>query len=238
MKVAFAFFGISRSLKYTIDSIKTNVFSIFTLNNIEYDIFFHTYKLNNYTNVRTKEKTDNYDNEDYKLLNANYLKIDDQDEIKKQIDMTQYRTHKDPWNTNYNSVDNFILAQYSKSQVVRMIEATNIDYDYVIYIRPDCLYPYKFNIDFLKLVNDTTICIPDFHLSIKYSFNDRFCISNMKTYKFYGDTFEKLLKMSKTQSLHSETILGEIMHTNNIGNIRIPYKFCRIRCDGRNVDNF
>ena len=55
-KVAIGFYGITRSLKYTIDSIKTNFFDIFHQNNINYDIFMHTYFLNNYSNSRANEK--------------------------------------------------------------------------------------------------------------------------------------------------------------------------------------
>jgi len=232
MKVALAFFGITRSLKYTIESIKTNIFHILKLNEIEYDIFMHTYRVNNYTNIRTGEKTNSYDNDEYKLLNPKYIQIDDQEEIKKRINMNLYRTHPDPWKTNYNSVDNFILAQYSKAQLVEMIDNTNVQYDYVIYIRPDCLYVDKINVEYLTHVNDTTICIPNFHLFGPYNFNDRFCITNMKTYKFYGNVFHELLNISKQKELHSETILGELMN-NNLKIIRIPFIFLRVRCDGK-----
>jgi len=63
---------------------------------------------------RTNENENNVDNLEYKLLKPNYIQIDDQNKIKKEINTFLYRTHPDPWNTNYNSVDNFILAQYSK----------------------------------------------------------------------------------------------------------------------------
>ena len=55
MKVALAFFGITRSLKYTYNSILLNIFNVFYKNKIDYDIFIHTYKLENYKNIRTKE---------------------------------------------------------------------------------------------------------------------------------------------------------------------------------------
>ena len=112
MKIAIGFFGITRSLKYTIESIKNNIFNVLTMNNIQYDIFIHTYNLSNYKNIRTNEIMNDVNNEEYKLLNANFIAIDEQDKIKEQINMSLYRTHADPWNTKYNSVDNFILAQY------------------------------------------------------------------------------------------------------------------------------
>ena len=51
-KVALAFFGITRSLKYTVDSINKQIIDVLKNNNMEVDIFLHTYKLTtNYISV-------------------------------------------------------------------------------------------------------------------------------------------------------------------------------------------
>ena len=230
MHIAFCFFGITRSLKYTIDSIKQNIFGEW--DNSDYTIFLHTYNLNNYHNIRTREKSNNVNNNEYKLLKPDYFEIDDQDEIKKKINMTLYRTHKDPWNTNYNSVDNFILAQYSKSRLVNMIAKTNNNYDYIIFLRPDCMYFDKLSINLFSRVNDNSISIPNWHLYGPYKFNDRFCITNMKTYKIYGDVFKDLLDISKKSILHSETVLGNIIYKEKLNVNRTNFKFSRIRMNG------
>jgi hypothetical protein len=236
MKIGLAFFGITRSLKYTIKYIKLNILDILIRNNIEFDIFIHTYKLNTYKNIRTNEFINNIDNEEYKLLNAKYVQIDDQDEIKEKINLPLYRTNADPWETDYNSVDNFILAQYSKSQLVILIEKSNIKYDYIIFLRPDVLYINKFNINFFKHTTDNSICIPNFHLyNLKnddIKFNDRFCITNMKTYKLYGDIYKYLLDISKIEELHSETILCKLMINYNLKIIYLDFLFLRVRFNG------
>jgi len=233
MKIALCFFGITRSLRYTIDSIKDNILEELNKNNIEYDILLHTYFLDSYINYRVNtESIKDMDNDEYKLLKAKYVQIDNQDKIKKEINMEQYRTHKDPWHTKYNSVDNFILAQYSKLQIVKMIEKSENSYDYIIYLRPDVLYLYKFNIDFLNRIKDNIICIPKDSLFGKYRFNDRFAITNKETYKIYGNVFNDLLEISKNQPLHSETILGERLYNNNIKIDYIRIKFRRIRANG------
>ena len=57
IKVALSFFGITRSLKYTIDSINKQILNVFKDENIKFDIFLHTYTIkNSYVNKRTKEK--------------------------------------------------------------------------------------------------------------------------------------------------------------------------------------
>jgi hypothetical protein len=237
MKVAIAFYGITRSLKHTIHSIHNQILDVLKQNNINYTIFLHTYILDKYCNIRTGENIDTINNEEYKLLNPDYVIIDEQEIVKKNINMSLYRTHKDPWNTNYNSVDNFILAQYSKSKVVKMIEQSEIPFDYILFVRPDCLYLKPFDVNYFKLVNNNTICIPNFHLHGKYKINDRFCIANSKTYKMYGLIFPYLLNMSKKQSLHSETIIGEILYRYRLNIKRIPFIFSRVRSCGKIVDN-
>ena len=86
MKICLGFFGITRSLKHTIESINNNILDVLKLNNIEYDIYLHTYYLNSYSNKRHNEivNTTDIDNSEYKLLNADYIEIDHQDTIKKK----------------------------------------------------------------------------------------------------------------------------------------------------------
>jgi len=240
MKVAIGFFGITRSLKHTIDSINENVLNVLKDSNIEYDIYIHTYHLSNYKNKRTGEvvKDEEIDNEEYKLLNPNYVEIDDQNIIKKKINLRLYRTHKDPWNTKYNSVDNFILAQYSKLRLTNMIERNKINYNYVLFMRPDCRYINKLPVNYFHLINNKSIIIPNFHLFGKIPFNDRFCICNMKTYRIYGKVFPLLLGISKKKPLHSETLIGEIMVKNKLKIIKVPFNFSRVRFNGLCVDKF
>ena len=231
-KVALVFFGITRSLRYCIESIEKNIFNELKKENILYDIYQHTYTMENYSNKRTKEKQDIIDNNEYKLLQANYVMVESQEEIKEKLDLNKYRTHEDPWNTNYNSVDNMILGNYSKKQATSMVENSGIKYNYIIFIRPDCLYLHELKLEFIKLANDNTIIVPNFHLHAK-KLNDRFAITNIKTYKIYGYLFDNLLDMSKKMHLHSETILERILRNNNINIKNINFRFKRIRCNGQ-----
>lgn len=233
MKVALAFWGITRSLKYTIGSINTNVLDVLKKNKIGYDIFMHTYRVNNYRNIRTNEINNNVDNEEYKLLNPNFVEIHDQDNIKETLNLEEYRTRGDPWNTNYNSLDNFLLAQYSKSKVVKMIKDTNTNYDYIIFLRPDVKYIKPLNLTIFKSVNNNTIAIPDKQLYGKFRFNDRFCICNRNTYQKYGDVFNLLLQISKRIPLHSETVLGGLMiYKYGLKILRFRIEFARVRTNG------
>ena len=232
MKIALAFFGLTRSLSYTIASIRKNILNIFIKNGIKYDIFLHTYRINHFVNERSRERVNRINNEEYKLLKPNYIQIHDLESVKECICLSQFRTHPDPWNTNYQSVDNFILAQLSKSHLAALIKGSNNTYDYIIYLRPDVEYITPFDLSYFNKVNDHTICIPDFHLYGPRLFNDRFCITNEKTYFYYGDIFPYLLEISKKERLHSETILGNMMASYGLRFAYIPFHFIRIRYNG------
>ena len=236
MRIALGFWGITRSLKYTIQSIKQHIISPLRQQNIEIIIYMHTYKVNStYNNIRTNELQIQLDNDEYKLLRPNYIQIDDQDEIKKQINIEQYRTHRDPWNTDYNSVDNFICAMYSKQQLVSMISKSEQKFDYIMFLRPDVLYKNTINTSLFSHVRDHTICIPNF--ALYYHFNDRFAITNMITYKIYGSIFADLLEYSKHYSLHSEQCQSRILQRTPMRLVYIPVFFNRVRFNGSETND-
>ena len=229
-KVAIGFYGITRSLNYTIDSIEKNIFNVLKENNFDYDIFLHKYNLDEYKNTRANEEyTKNIDNNQYKLLKAKYLKIDNQNEVKSMLNLESYRTKPDPWKTNYETVDFYILGKYSQYSLTKIIENSNNNYDYILFVRPDCLYLDRLDVSKFNLINYNTILIPSFG----HQMNDRFAITNNKTYKIYGKIFEELLELSNKYELHSQTILGMILEKNNIENIKIKFNFARIRSDGK-----
>ena len=235
MRVALAFWGLTRSLKYTIDSINKKILNVLKKHNIEYKIFMHAWTINSvYNNTHAKEANIHLDNKEYKLLNPDYFETHDQDDFKKNINLKAFRTHKDPWNTNYETVDNFICAMFSKSKCTQLIRKSNENFDYIIFLRPDCMYLTLLDISFLKLVNINTVCIPNF--ALYNNFNDRFCITNMNTYQLYGDVFSKLFMYSKNFTLHSETFHYNIIKQHKMNINLINFQFRRVRANGTIVD--
>ena len=231
MRVALCFWGLTRSLKYTIDSIQSNILDILKKKGIQYTIFMHTYSLNEcYTNTRSKEYNILPNNNEYILLNPDYIQIDNQDKIKESLNLQDYRTMGDSYKNNYESIDNFILAMYSKLEVTKLVTG---NFDYYIYLRPDVRYISNLNPSDLKLANDNTICIPNFQLwGNDKKFNDRFCIANNTTYKIYGSIFNELLEYSKQYSIRSEDIYYKYILANNLSLRYINFFFNRVRANG------
>tara|TARA_A100001015_G_scaffold321162_1_gene450511 strand:+ start:6773 stop:7510 length:738 start_codon:yes stop_codon:yes gene_type:complete len=233
MKIALAFWGLTRSLKFTIKSIEDNIFNVFRENNIDFKIFQHTYYFDSiYNNPRANERNAQLDFEEYKLLKADYLKRDDQDIIKSNINFKQYYSRPDPWNTKYISVNNFILSLYSKKQVTEMIEKCEENFDIVIFLRCDVKYLNKFDINIINNINNNTLYLPNF--AAWFNFNDRACVCSYEKALIYGKLFNYMLEYSKKKPLHSEKFHHDILCKQFKINIKfIPFYFNRVRCDGK-----
>jgi hypothetical protein len=192
----------------------------------------HTYTFKStYYNPRASEVNVQLDFDEYKLLNPDFLQIDDQDTIRKSLDLHKYRTLPDPWDTNYICVDNFLLAMYSKMQLGKMLKHSNIEFDYVIFLRPDVRYLNDFDIRYFDLIDERKICIPGFHLFPL--FNDRFTISNYDNAILIANLFDFLFEYSTEHVLHSETFQHLcIVNHYQLKIVYIPIYFNRVRANG------
>ena len=232
MKVAICFWGLTRSLKYTIHSIRAKILKQLDDKNIEYKIFLHTYVFDSaYNNPRANERNIKLDFDEYKLLNPDYVEIDNQDQIKKQIGLEKYRTQKDPWETNYVSVDNYLCAMYSKKRLGQMLQASNQQFDAYLFLRPDVMFLNNFDVRYLTLIRNDVVCIPNFALFPK--FNDRaFLCSKHNVYK-YTNLFDELYVYSKTHELHSErSQYNLLVFLHKLKIQYIPFHFTRVRANG------
>ena len=239
MRIAILFWGITRSLKHTLDSFNENIVKMFIKNNINYDIYIHSYKMNRkLCNSRSKEYNVEYDNEEYKLLNPQYIEIEDEDEVKTRINFEQYKTHYDCYNTDYKNIDNFIYAVYSKQKVSQLVEKSGKEYDYIIYLRPDVEYVTNFDLEFLNHVNKQTIGVPNFHVYFD-TINDRFFLMTFDNLSLFGNLFDHLLEYSKERVIHPEYFYYHILkNIYNLDLIYIPFGFNRVRADGKKENDY
>jgi len=233
MKVALCFWGLTRSLKYTLKSIQKQIITPLKDANIEYKIFVHTYEFESaYHNPRSKEQNIKLDFQEYKLLEPDYFQIENQDEIKEKINLKQYRTQPDPWENNYISMDNFLCAMYSKKQLGAMIQNSEETFDACVFLRPDTFFLNPLDIHYFSLLQNNRICAPNFHLFP--DFNDRFLICSQKHMLTYTQLFDDMLHYSRHCSLHSERFQYALLTQKyKLIILYMPIHFNRVRADGR-----
>lgn len=233
-KVAIIFFGLTRTLKKTIDSIKTNLFTPLTENNLDYDIFIHTYKIfGPYYNQWSGENVENYVNEDVeRILSPKYYICDNQENIINSIDFNQYYKKLGNWTgmspelTKY-LIKNMCLALYSKKQITLLFDEHIHEYDYAIIIRPDTLLQNKIDIRYFHELNENNIIIPkqDWFSGC----NDRLCIGKPNVISYYGKLFDDLKSYSEIKSITSELYLMDKLNEKSIEIISKDIKYTNLR---------
>lgn len=233
-RVALLFWGLTRSLKYTIDSINENILDVLKTNNYDYNIFIHTYYFNHlYSNIRTHENNIQLDFDEYKILNAKeeYVILDNQDEIDEIIDLKKYRTKGDVWYNNYNSLDNMLRALYSLNRVTELFKKYKDNYDYVLFLRPDVKYVDKLNIEIFNDIDNEFNIIPHFQASGGY--NDRMFAGIPKNAIIYGEKIKELYDYSINNQVHAETYNMWYLNKHNIKiKIITDFLFKRVRANG------
>jgi len=236
IRVAVCFFGLTRSLKHTINSINKNILNPLKNSNIDYDIILHTYDLK-YLKLKRSRENNKLDTNEWKLLKPIKSQIDNQDEFDKIYDYKYVKSFGDAWNTKYENTMNVIRQLNSLKQVWKLSETTNKKYDCYLFIRPDLKYTTKLDTNeimmSLKSNNENTIYTPSWHKGVN-GLNDRIAMGNPKVMKIYANRLDDVNDYLKTtkKALHAESFLKYVIEKNNIQNKTINLIGKRVRING------
>lgn len=240
VRVAICFFGLTRSLKFTLGSIQKNIFDPLKNNGIQYDTFLHTYKMNgSYSNPHAGEKDIILDADEYKLLEPMRYMVESKEAVSKKLDLEKYRTHGNPWKNqqgqvsgDFTTLDNHILYLWSLKQLTKMWSDAKSRYTHIIYCRPDVLYQVPLDISWFSFPpKSNKICIPNFALC--GDITDRFALGRPQQMLLYGNRFDDALAYSKKYPLASEAYLIATMKKHRIKYEHVNFFFIRVRANGK-----
>jgi hypothetical protein len=173
MHIAICFWGLLRSLPFTIKSIEQFILQPLRQYDYTYDIFIHTYSLQGtYSSSRNKETGITINASHYHLLKPQYIFIEDQDEFDANINYWLYSLKGDPWKNDFSSFKNHIRALNSLYHVTMAVESVmkgnvhhhhhrsssdstlpSVLYDGILFIRPDVEFLHPLPIELLP-IND------------------------------------------------------------------------------------
>jgi hypothetical protein len=237
IRVAVCFFGLTRSLTFTLGSIKKYIFEPLIRGGIRYDTFLHTYKMKSpYSNPRAGERDLILDADEYKLLEPTYHMVESKEIISKKLQLEKYRTHGDPWAQEKSStgdfiaLDNHILYLWSLKQLTKMWTDAKTHYSHIILCRPDVLYQVPLDISWFSFTSNK-ISIPNFALC--GDMTDRFALGRPDQMCLYGNRFDDALAYSKKHPLASEAYLISIMKKHRIKYEHVNFFFIRVRANGK-----
>ena len=233
-KVAILFFGLTRSLPDTIESMKQYMFQPILDAGMEYDIFMHTYVIHGeYKNRWSEEDIKEYDNEQYKLLNPKYFLSDLQEDILNEIHLDDYLTKLESW-TGFDGpltcylIRNMILALKSKKKITEVLEQHIEEYDYVIITRPDLKFtdPIPFT-EIISQLTEYNIAIPSQEWWA--GCNDKVCICKPNIGLYVGKLSDHLQEYSTHKSIVSERYFKDMLDALDIDIIPSELHFDTIR---------
>jgi hypothetical protein len=203
--IALCYWGLPRSTRTVVKSHQTHIFDELIKHGIEFDVYTHTW---NETKNRVWEsilETPIYPN-DIQLLNPIKYQIDDQNEFKRSLNMSDYYYVQDIENEwRLPLLENHLCALESMKRVTSLMLLSGIKYDYVIFIRPDAnittSLPIQEILDYMRTPN--TIILPNFdHFE---GYNDRFAFMRYENTTLYSHRIDGLKEYRK----HNGRIVSE-----------------------------
>ena len=248
-KVALIFWGLTRNLKRTWPDMKRNVFDVLANAGWDHKVFIHTYYFQGpYNNTWAKEFNVQLDFDEYKLLAPYRVMREDQNEVLARLNVRAYMSKgwKHWASGTPQMIQNFVLALYSLKQATLLFEAANAaasasaaveqQYDKVIFLRPDTLFPSPLDVKILDRANLNTVVVPDWgHF---HGYNDKFAVAAPAAALVYGKRFDGLLAHSRARPLHSETYLKVTLDKAKISVVSHSIKFLLVRAGPKNIKEF
>ena len=233
MKFCICFFGvIGISLKYTIESIKKNIFDILKERDIEYDVFIHNNKISHITYLGTNKKY-LIDNLLYKKLNPKKYIETPQIDFDKKYNWEMVFRNGDIHQNNFFSLRNAIREIYSIKKVTQLWKNKE-EYDLYLYLRPDLLYINKLDIELiLQNINKKNLLFTP-NWDKHYGLNDRLYFGKYNTILKIANRIDMIPELiTKTNiAYNAERFLKQIVNKYKINTIDIQLKGLRVRANG------
>ena len=233
---AIVYFGLTRSTKKVFMSHIEKIFEELHHHGKTFKIFMHTWRTNdNRQKIWETISPIEIDYLEFKLLNPDFYKIDNQDEFLENINMDHY-FYKDVWETMGvdgewlpGLVKNHICALESTKRGLEMVEGFVKDgnrFQQVMFIRPDVFIKNKLPLHEIRLPYE--ICIPDEnHFE---GLNDRFAIVQYDKASLYGKRIDEIAEFRKTNGrIVSEKYVKFIIEKYKLKLNLIPFSFDIIR---------
>ena len=235
-KIAVCYWGLTRSTKQVYPSHFECLFSVLEENNIQYDVFMHTWKLNGKQRVNWIEIDTPVDYEEYQLLKPKYYKIENQDDFTNNLDFSQY-FYQSVWDQSGHSIDgewdpllvlNHICSLESQKRVTDMVLDSGNKYDLIMYVRPDVMFHNKLDVNLILDLQPNEMAIPnsDHH----EGYNDRFAVLTYETAPVYGKRINGIIDFRREHGrIVAEKYVKYICNENHLTVRFIPLNFSLVR---------
>eukprot|EP00892_Ulva_mutabilis_P003126 jgi/Ulvmu1/12814/UM097_0043.1 len=235
-RVALLFFGLTRSLKYTLPSIESNVVGPLREAGVQTDVFLHTY------NDTDDAQSKGTDTTEWRMLHPSKYIITSQQTF---IDKTHSKRDAcwkvgtgwvhEPAQQQQRNVLNLLCQLNSLREVAdlwhRHAAAAGLQYRSVIFLRPDVLYMDPLPVESILSIKEGTVSVPDWaHYK---GMNDRFAALGPLSAAIWKERLMFTMQKCREKPLHSEAFTFDFAMENNLQvNLLENFEFFRIRSTG------
>lgn len=236
VRIVICFFGITRSLPYTLPSLRDHVLApAGKLGEVK--IYAHFFRENRIVNPRSGEDTP-VSADDWQLLDPDWVRLEEPDEFLGQVGAEEIASYGDTWEDNGRSLRN-LLHQLRSLDVVSREATANGPADLYIFCRPDLEYHDDFEPVLRGMLGaeagkNGVVAVPNWqHWG---GLNDRFAIcSGAHAAQVYGGRLHQALEYcrAKQSPLHGENLLRYALQQHGVSVKLVRLRASRVRADGR-----
>lgn len=231
VKIAVCFFGITRSLTYTVASIERNILTpARSLGTVE--CFGHFYKQSTISNKRSKEHGALRQDE-HRLLAFEDLILENPLQSFDALAYEDMKSFGDFWKDDFQSVRNLIQQLHSLEAVTNLAMARSPDF--FVFARPDLRYHDSLKAPLRRITGSEgkVALIPSWQHWLG-GLNDRFAVCTAAAAPAYGFRGRKAADFCRRHNhpLHSELLLKDALQREDVTVHLIPQRASRIRFNG------
>lgn len=243
MKIAVCFFGITRSLSHTIQSIEGNILAPARARG-EVRTFCHFYDQRRIDNPRTGEQGE-LNPDEHQLLQPDVLRLESSERYLSSDLAAEIRAFGDHYRNDFYSLNNLLLQLFSLRNAWEMAEPWAPDI--CLYVRPDLYYHDSFD-PYLVRPRRAMIQIANWGSGFAgirnghalAGVNDRFAICHdRRAMRAYGTRIKQAVSYCAQygHGLHAESLLRYTLVKNDIKVARVPLRASRVRFGGHMKDS-
>ena len=229
--ITVCFFGITRSLKYTLPSIEKNIIRPARQHG-NVVILAHFFNQPSIYNPRSGERG-HLDTEEHKVLQADQCVVEEPDSCLEFWKYSELKSYGDSWHDGFRSMRNLVHQLHSLNEVTKM--ALSGRSDVCLFCRPDLEY----HDDLSALISQALakpgpeIVLPNWQAH--GGLNDRFAIcAGREAAKSYGMRVQLMHQYCRETGLpvHSEKLLKYAAVAGRIPTRTVFHRASRVRFDG------
>ena len=235
MRVALAYFGLTRSLRHTAASIACNVEAPLAEAGAEVHRVGHFHRPALINNPRSGEHGVVPEEGDTPLLGLDTMIAEPQDPALVAADWATCRTGQDAFGDGYRSLHNLCFQLRSLRQVWSLAESALRPGDWVLFLRPDLLYLDRIDIPVLTRMLERTgtdLAVPSWQSW--GGLNDRFALCRVEAAASYAKRADHLGTMvSRFGAVHPESLLAYAVEASGLRATTMDARAVRIRAGGQ-----